>query len=238
MRSSNPALRDDTFVGYGGDATMTLAGTINKTGILLLLAMGSGALSWSLQRGGAGFLLPGIGLIGGFIVAMVTIFKPSISPYTAPVYAVLEGFLLGAIASASTAKSPGIASQAMILTFGTLFGMLAAYKFGVIKPTESFKRGVIAATLGIAVFYAIALVVGMFGVNIPLLHDSSMLGIVISLGIVVVAALNLVLDFDFIEQGVNNEAPKYMEWYGAFSIMVTLVWLYLEILRLLRRLRN
>ncbi|MDB6129746.1 MAG: hypothetical protein JWM04_853, partial [Verrucomicrobiales bacterium] len=132
----------------------------------------------------------------------------------------------------------GIASQAMILTFGTLFGMLAAYKFGVIKPTESFKRGVIAATLGITVFYAIALVVGMFGVNIPLLHDSSMLGIVISLGIVVVAALNLVLDFDFIEQGVNNEAPKYMEWYGAFSIMVTLVWLYLEILRLLRRLRN
>src|SRR4051812_37677615 len=117
MRSSNPALRDDTFVGYGGGDTMTLSGTINKTGILLLLAMGSGALSWSLQRSGAGLLLPGIGFIGAFIVALITIFKPNVSPYTAPIYAVLEGLLLGAIASVSSVKNPGIASQAMILTF-------------------------------------------------------------------------------------------------------------------------
>jgi uncharacterized YccA/Bax inhibitor family protein len=179
------------------------------------------------------------GLIGGFVVALVTIFKKNWSPFTAPIYALLEGLALGGISAIFERTYPGVAIQAVGLTLGTLFAMLLAYKTGMIRATQSFKIGVIAATGGIAVFYLVEMVLSMFfHINVPAINGSSPWGIAFSLFVVVVAALNLVLDFDMIETGVNGGAPKYMEWYGAFGLMVTLIWLYLEILRLLGKLRR
>jgi uncharacterized YccA/Bax inhibitor family protein len=250
IQSSNPALKEDTFRQFGRPGTgavakpMTIEGTVNKTGILLLLAVISASFTWTqvLAPGGAAFIGPLLigSLIGSLIVSLVTIFKPSASPYTAPVYAVLEGLLLGAISAVFNVRYPGIAAQAIGLTFGTLGVMLVAYRSGLIRATEKFKLGVIAATGAIALYYIVAMVAGMFGATALLgpLYSSSPLGIGVSLVIVVVAALNLILDFDFIEQGANYRAPAYMEWYGAFSLMVTLVWLYLEMLRLLAKLND
>lgn len=251
MKTSNPALGENTFrnvagVGYGtyidAASRMTMSGTVNKTGILLLLAVASAAWTWyRFMASGdissiAGLLM--LGAIGGFICAMVTVFKKEWSPALAPVYALLEGLVLGGISAITNIRYPGIAMQAVGLTFGTMFVLLFLYRSRIIKVTQKFRLGVIAATGGIMVFYLVQMVLGFFGVHFLALNGSGALGIGISLFICAIAALNLVLDFDFIERGVNYGAPKYMEWYGAFGLMITLVWLYLEILRLLARTRS
>jgi uncharacterized YccA/Bax inhibitor family protein len=218
---------------------MTLQGTVNKAGILILLAIASGAFTWNLFRSG-GDAMPWtlLGVIGGLVLALITIFRPQSSPYTAPMYAVCEGLFLGTISAISAKAYPGIAFQAMFLTFGTLAGMLMAYKTGLIRATAKFKLMVISATAGIALLYLATLILSFFHIQMPYLHDSSPIGIGISVVIVAVTAMNLVLDFSFIEEGIEYGAPKYMEWYGGFSLLVTLVWLYLEILRLLRKIRR
>ena len=251
MKTSNPALGDETFrrlagSGYGGtiDAAdrMTLNGTVHKTGILLVCALATAAWTWHLflQSRDMSAVAPMmlLGGIGGFIAAMVTIFKKEWSPATAPIYALLEGLFLGGTSAMFDVRYPGIGIQAVGLTFGTLFVLLLAYSARIIRVTQKFRLGVIAATGGIMVFYLVQMLLGFFGVHFSAVNGSGMLGIGISLFIVAIAALNLVLDFDFIEQGVAYGAPRYMEWYGAFGIMVTLVWLYLEILRLLSKMRD
>jgi uncharacterized YccA/Bax inhibitor family protein len=244
MKTSNPALNVNSFrvdQAVSGEA-MTLTGTVNKTGILLICVVATAAWSWSrffhAPASDTLFPLVAIGGIGGFIVAMVTIFKKEWSPITAPVYSLLEGLALGGISALFELRYPGIAMQAVGLTFATLFVLLMAYHTGLIRVTEKFKLGVVAATGGIAVFYLVQFVLGFFGVRFAAVNGSGVLGIGFSVVVVIVAALNLVLDFDFIENGVSTGAPKYMEWYGAFGLIVTLVWLYLEILRLLTKLNN
>jgi uncharacterized YccA/Bax inhibitor family protein len=180
----------------------------------------------------------GIGVGGGFVLALLTIFVKKWAPVLAPLYAALEGLALGSVSALYESRYPGIVFQAVALTFGTLAALLVAYKTRAIKATENFKLGVVAATGAIALVYLLSFVLGMFGMPVGFMHSNGWLGIGISLVVVFVAALNLVLDFDFIEQGANQGAPKYMEWYGAFGLMVTLVWLYLEILRLLSKLNR
>ena len=249
MRSGNPALRESTFLDLGSGTVvsrdagaMTLNGTVNKTGLLLLLAVLTGAFAWSqvqvTEYGVTGMGYVWGGMIAGFVLALATIFKKEWSPVTAPLYALAEGLFLGAISSVFEARFPGIVMQAVMLTFGTLFALLFAYRSGLIRATENFKLGVVAATGGIALVYLASIVMGFFGVQIPFIHESGIIGIGFSLFVVVIAALNLVLDFDFIETGVEQGAPRYMEWYSAFGLMVTLVWLYLEILRLLSKLQS
>ncbi len=244
MKTSNPALNINSFrVEQAISAEpMTLTGTVNKTGILLVCVVATAAWSWSrffnAPASGTVWPLVAIGGIGGFIVAMVTVFKKEWSPITAPIYALLEGLALGGISAVFELRYPGIAMKAVGLTFGTLFVLLMAYHSGLIPVTEKFKLGVVAATGGIAVFYLVQFVLGFFGIRFAAINGSGLLGIGFSVVVVIVAALNLVLDFDFIEGGVNAGAPKYMEWYGAFGLIVTLVWLYLEILRLLAKLSD
>jgi uncharacterized YccA/Bax inhibitor family protein len=179
-----------------------------------------------------------VGVIGGLVVGLITVFKKEWSPITAPLYCVLEGLFLGIISAIFEQMFPGIVFQAVSLTFGTLASLLLAYKTGLIKATENFKLGVTAATGGIMMIYLINFVMSFFGSGIPYIHESGTFGILFSLFVVVIAALNLVLDFDFIENGVEQKAPKYMEWYAAFGLLVTLIWLYLEILRLLAKMRS
>lgn len=251
LRSSNPALKDSTFLDLssgsvvaGDPTTMSLNGTVNKTGLLLLMTVLTAAFAWSQTMTPTGEVAPGAmiyllgGGIGGFVLAMATIFKKEWSPVTAPLYALVEGFFLGAISAIYNAQFHGIVLQAVMLTFGIMFALLFAYRSGMIKATENFKLGVAAATGGIALIYIATIVLGFFGIKIPYIHESGAIGIGFSLVVVVIASLNLVLDFDFIENGVEAGAPKYMEWYGAFGLMVTLVWLYLELLRLLSKLRR
>ncbi len=242
MRTSNPALNEKAFKGQVafGEA-MTLQGTVNKTGFLLLCVVATAAWTWGLSHSLApGAAIPWMmgGVFGGFIVALVTIFKQSWAPLTAPIYALLEGLALGGISAMFESTYHGVAMQAVGLTFGTLFVMLLAYKTGMIRATQGFKLGVIAATGGIAVFYLVEMVLSFFHVTVPAVNGSGVVGIGFSLFVVIIAALNLVLDFDMIESGVQSGAPKYMEWYGAFGLMVTLIWLYLEILRLLGKARR
>lgn len=252
MRSGNPVLKESTFLDLGSGTVvsrdagaMTLNGTVNKTGMLLLMTVLTAAFAWSqVEFGVDGRPQPGFGiymwggLIGGFILAMVTVFKKTWAPVTAPLYALVEGFFLGAISAMYNFMYQGIVLQAVMLTFGTLFALLFAYRTGLIKATENFKLGVVAATGGIALVYLATIVLGFFNIQIPLIHKSGLIGIGFSLFVIVIAALNLVLDFDFIESGVEQGAPKYMEWYGAFGLMVTLVWLYIEFLRLLAKLNS
>jgi uncharacterized YccA/Bax inhibitor family protein len=244
-RSSNPALSKDTFKSnpFSASSTevMTVQGTVNKVSIMLLLVLMGAIYTWNLYFSGntqSMAIWAMVGGIGGFIVSLVTIFKKEWSAYSAPIYAVLEGLFLGAISSLFEAHFHGIVIQAVALTFATLFALLFAYKSGIIKVTEKFKLGVFAATAGIALTYLVAFILGLFHVNVGFLNGSSTLSIVISLVVVVVAALNLVLDFDFIEEGQRVGAPKYMEWYGAFGLIVTLVWLYIEFLRLLSKINS
>ena len=242
LRSGNPALGAATFKSIPhvvGREAMTVGGTVNKTAMALAILFVTATYVWG--QGTAGTLPTGLiwgGFIGGFIVAMVTVFKHAWAPYTTPLYAALEGAALGGISFIFEQQYPGIVSQAIFLTFGTLGALLVAYRSGVIKATENFKLGVAAATGGIFLMYLLSFVVGLFGINVPLIHSSGTFGILFSLFVVVIAALNLVLDFDFIEEGAERGAPKYMEWYGAFGLLVTLVWLYLEILRLLAKLQS
>lgn len=249
IRSGNPALKESTFLDLGSGTVvsrdggaMTLNGTVTKTGLLVVLAVITATFAWMQVSSTAGVGNVGIyawgGAIGGLVLALVTVFKKEWSPVTAPLYALVEGFFLGAISAVFEMRFPGIVFQAVLLTFGTLFALLFAYRSGLIKATENFKLGVVAATGGIALVYLATIALGFFGIKIPMIHDSGIVGIGFSLFVVVIAALNLVLDFDFIENGVEQGAPKYMEWYGAFGLMVTLVWLYIEFLRLLSKLQS
>jgi uncharacterized YccA/Bax inhibitor family protein len=245
IKTSNPALGENTFRGQYGitdTAAMTLSGTVNKTGILLLCAIATAGYTWHLflqshqPTDVAPFML--VGLFGGFICGMVTVLKKEWSPVTAPIYALLEGLVLGGLSAITDLRYPGIGIQAVSLTFGTLLVLLLAYSSGLIPVTQKLRLGIVAATGGIMVFYLAELLLGFFGIHFTSINGSGAIGIAFSLFVVAIAALNLVLDFDFIEQGVKVGAPKYMEWYGAFGIVVTLVWLYLEILRLLSKLRS
>ena len=242
MRTANPALNAGTFAGLRShsERAMTIHGTVNKTAILLLLVTCGAAYTWNLFRNdtqSVGIWI-GIGAIGGFVVALVTCFKKNWAPFTAPLYAVLEGLFLGGISAMYDARFPnkGIVFQAVILTLGTLLSLLFAYRSGLIRATQNFRLGVFAATGGIALIYLVGIILSFFGKGIPLIHEAGWIGIGFSLFVVVIAALNLVLDFDFIEQGSEQGAPKFMEWYAAFGLMVTLIWLYLEMLRLLAKL--
>jgi uncharacterized YccA/Bax inhibitor family protein len=250
FKTSNPALGQNTFSNLAAQPgslidvqdRMTLNGTVNKTGILLICSIATAAWTWHMflpERDITNVApLMMLGLIGGFIVAMVTTFTKQWSPVTAPIYALLEGLVLGGLSAMLELRYPGIAIQAVSLTFGTLFVLLIAYRSGWIQVTQKFRLGVIAATGGIFVFYMLEMILGFFGVQFMSVNGNGVIGIGFSLIVVAIAALNLVLDFDFIEQGVQYGAPRYMEWYGAFGIMVTLVWLYLEILNLLSKMRS
>ena len=245
LKSSNPAFAEKTFGRLAPDITgtgqMTINGTINKTLVLLVLVVVPALWVWDMfAKSGMQAVTPWLygGLIGGLVFAMITIFKKTWAPYTAPAYAILEGLVIGGISAYAESQLKGIVFQAVALTFGTLFSLLVAYRSGLIKVTEKFRLGVVAATGAIFVVYLVSIVIGFFGVKVPFIYSGGTFGILFSLFVVVIAALNLVLDFDFIEQGAKQGAPRYMEWYGAFGLMVTLIWLYIEFLRLLTKLRQ
>jgi uncharacterized YccA/Bax inhibitor family protein len=238
LRTGNPTLKESTFRGVTratGEEAMTLQGTVNKTGLSLLVLLAAAALVWNSSTPQPFVLL---GLVGGLVTALVTVFKPIAAPVTTPLYAAFEGLLLGGLSLVFEARYPGIVINAVGLTLGTLAVLLLAYSSGLIRPSENFKLGVVAATGAVALLYFVSMVMGFFGKTIPFIHDSGPIGIGFSLFVVGLAALNLVLDFDFIERGAAMGAPKYMEWFGAFGLLVTLVWLYVEILRLLAKLQD
>jgi uncharacterized YccA/Bax inhibitor family protein len=259
MRTGNPALNATTFENFGvyrrqetgsvATSGMTILGTVHKTLFLLALAVGSACFTWSRTAAvaeagpGAGIGAAAGWVVGGALVALVAgfviCFKHTWSPILAPVYAIAEGLLLGGVSASFEARYPGIVVQAVGCTFGTLFCLLLAYRSGMIRATENVKLGIVAATGGIALLYLVTFVAGLFGFTLfSSLYGSGLVGIGFSVVVVAIAALNLVLDFDFIEQAAERGAPKYLEWYGAFALMVTLVWLYLEILRLLAKVSN
>lgn len=246
IRTTNPVLNEQAFQGFDGwsiadeQRGMTLSGTVQRTFVLLMLVVAASSWTWSLAAAGREQAMPWMigGLIGGLVLALVTTFKQTWSPVTAPLYAIAEGLFLGAVSAMFEAQYKGIVIQAVGLTFGTALVLLATYTSGLIRATENFKLGVVAATGGILLFYLVAMVLRMFGVPVPMIHDSGPIGIAFSAFVVVVAALNLVLDFDFIENGAERGAPRYMEWYGAFGLTVTLIWLYISMLRLLAKLRE
>jgi uncharacterized YccA/Bax inhibitor family protein len=245
-KSGNPAFKSKAFShrssDFSTDQVMTLSGTVNKTGFYLLLLTLSAAYTWNIFfNSGDPSSVTGLmifGLVGGLIAAMVTIFKPTVANISAPIYALLQGLAIGGISAMFESSYEGIVIQAVTLTFGTLAALLLAYKSGLIKPTENFRLMLFAATGGIFVLYMLNFVMSFFGASIGFIHSNGIMGIGFSLVVVAIAALNLVLDFDFIEQAAEQGAPKYLEAYGAFSLMVTLVWLYLEILRLLAKLNS
>ena len=243
MRSGNPSLNDKIFRGTLGATTerMTINGTVNKTMLLLTICVVAAAWTWGRFFGSGPQSIQGVvglGAIAGLVVAMVTVFKQTWAPYTAPLYALFEGLFIGGFSALMEARYPGIVIQAVGLTFGTLLCLLGAYKSGLIRATENFKLGVVAATGGIALLYLVQIGLHFFGKDMPFIHQSGTAGMLFSAFVVVIAALNLVLDFDYIERGAEAGAPKYLEWYGAFALLVTLVWLYLEILRLLGKSRD
>lgn len=240
-RSSNPVLSGKLLDKVGaaeGSSTMTIPGTINKIGLLILLVIAAASYSWSLvlkSEMSAAMTYMAVGGIGGLITALVTIFRPKSSPVSAPVYAILEGLFLGSVSALINLQYPGVAFQAVLLTIGTLFTMLFLYRSGRIRATPKFRRGVFMATGGVFFAYLMSWILSLFGVSVGFMHSAGPLGILINLVVIGIAAFNLILDFDFIERGAKMSAPKYMEWYGAFGLMVTLIWLYIEFLRLLSR---
>lgn len=246
MRTGNPALNDQTFrdlnVRVDSEQAMTIQGTVNKSFLLLACVLLTAGYTWNLyfRTSDPAQVTPWMigGALGGFILALITVFKQSWAPVTAPIYSLLEGLFIGGISVLAEAQYPGIVIQAVGLTFGTCLALLVAYKSGLVRATENFKLGVVAATGGIALVYLVSIVLGFFGVNIPYIHGNGLIGIGFSIFVVIIAALNLVLDFDFIEKGASQKLPRYMEWYAAFGLMVTLVWLYIEFLRLLMKLRS
>ncbi|GIO89490.1 MULTISPECIES: Bax inhibitor-1/YccA family protein [Paenibacillus] len=241
-RSGNPTLNENTFERsrhYNDQETMTIGGTVNKSFMLLALLIGAAVISWVMFFNGYDmFPLMVGGAIGGFVLALIISFAPKSAPFLAPIYAVAEGLFLGALSANYESLYYGITLQAALLTMCVFLGMLLAYKTGLIKASPGFRRGIIAATAGVALVYLLSFVLGLFGVTVPYLHDSTPIGIGISIVIIIIAALNFVLDFNFIEEGAHQGAPKYMEWYGSFGLLVTLVWLYIEIIRLLAKLAN
>ncbi len=244
FKSGNPAMNVfQNTITLPGTGVMTERGTLNKFFLLFLLVMASASLTWKAFYDGVNVMPWMIGsAILGFITAMIVIFKKEWAAYLTPVYALFEGVFLGAISAtynnAFAKTAPGIVTQAVLLTFGAVIAMYLLYRFRIIKVTEQFRSIILIATAGIAIFYVLSMVLRMFSVDIAFLHEGSLLGIGFSLVVVVIAALNLLLDFDMIEKGVAAGAPKYMEWYGAFGLLVTIVWLYLEILRLLSKLTS
>jgi uncharacterized YccA/Bax inhibitor family protein len=261
MRTQNPVLNPEAFSRGGGvgvlerpsagpvaapdvpfavqQRRMTVEGTVYRTGLLLLLVVAAATLSWRAADRGV-LLLPGLGasffvLLG---LGIATAFKPRWAIVTGPLYALASGVVLGAVSALYNAQYEGIVAQAVIGTLGTATGMLVAYRTGLIRATATFRKVVVSATLGIMLLYLVSIGMRLFGATLPLLHDTGPLGILLTLGIVVIAALNLVLDFDFIERAAKTGADQRMEWFGAFALTVTLVWLYLEILRLLSKLRR
>jgi uncharacterized YccA/Bax inhibitor family protein len=243
FRSNNPILKESAFAGQiTAGRTMTIQGTVNRTGILLLCVVIGAAWTWGLSHSPEpGAALPWTfgGAIGGLVMALVTIFKKNWSPLTSPIYALLEGLFLGGISAFFEAKYPGIAMQAISLTFGVMAVMLLAYTFRIIKATPKFVLGVVIATGGICLVYLVnVIMVSFFHSQISVLSNGTPLAIGISIFILIIAALNLIIDFDMIEQAAQSGAPKYMEWYGAFGLMVSLIWLYLQVLRLLSNTRR
>lgn len=246
FKSGNPTLGEKIFdrpVSLLNAETMTVRGTLNKFGILFLMVLASAGFAWKLFYSNVdimGYMWAAV--IIALIMAVVITFKKEWSGYLTPVYALFEGFALGALSAAYNhifeKRAPDIITQAVGLTFGVVIAMYLLYNFKVIKATERFKSIVITATAGIAIFYLISMVLRMFGVTIPFIHEGSTIGIIFSLVVVGIAAMNLILDFDRIEEGANVGAPKYMEWYCSFGLLVTIVWLYLEILRLLSKLAD
>jgi uncharacterized YccA/Bax inhibitor family protein len=241
LQSGNPAMNAGTFTQTApvpASEAMTLGGTVNKAAMSLAILLIAATYVWGRGEdpATAGWVL--VGVIAGFVLALATVFKQTWAPYTTPAYAAAEGLALGGISVVFNRTYPGIVGQAVFLTVGTLAALLVAYRSGVIRATEKFKLGVFAATGGIALLYVFSFVLGFFHVPVPLIQSNGTFGILFSVFVVVIAALNLVLDFDFIERGVERGAPQYMEWYGAFGLLVTLVWLYLEILRLLAKLQS
>jgi uncharacterized YccA/Bax inhibitor family protein len=251
-KSSNPVFGNNIFSrpATGTDSeVMTVNGTINKTGLMLLIVIFAATFTWRKFFGAIDPAIPGAipsgitgwmigGAIGGLITALITTFSPRRAAITAPIYAVFEGLFLGAASAMFEARFPGLVMRAVSLTFGVFFIMLLLYRSGTIRATDKFRAVIFAATGGIALVYLVSFIMGLFGVNVSFLHGNNLLSIGISLFIVAIAALNLILDFDMIEQGSYAGAPKYMEWYGAFGLMVTLIWLYLEMLRLLSKLAS
>lgn len=246
FKSGNPTLsenkfRSTTITTITDENAMTIKGTLNKFGFMLLMLMASAFYSWKEADNAGANVMPLIlgGAIGGLVIAIVLMFKKEWAPFLAPLYALLEGLFIGAISSFFNQAYPGIVMQAVGLTFSVGIGMYFLYAMRIIRATEKFKSVLITATVGIALFYFAIMILRMFSVNIdetmPFVNGGGMFGIGFSLIIVAIAALNLILDFDMIEQGAEMGAPKYMEWYGAFGLMVTFVWLYMEILRLLSK---
>ena len=243
FKTGNPTLNEKIFdrsiqQPYG--EVMTINGTLQKFGILFLLTIAMAGLSWKMIYSGKDItMMMWVSLFGALGVALGIFFRPQLSSYLAPVYALLKGFAIGAISAyynyAFAKVAPNIITQAVALTFGVVIAMYLLYNFKIIKATETFKSVVITATFGIFIFYLIVLGLGFFNINIPFIHEGTTFGIIFSLLVVGLAALNLILDFDMIEQGAKRGAPKYMEWYGSFALLVTIVWLYLEILRLLSK---
>jgi len=248
FKSGNPTLTQKMFdksatIEADMQGTMSVRGTINKFGFLMIMIIAGAAYNWHLfEDGNRGLMttLMMVGIFGGLIAAIAISFKPNWAGYLAPLYGLLEGLFIGGISAILNAafaeKYPGLIMQAVGLTFGVAIAMFLLYNFRIIRATEKFKSVIFTATLGIGIFYLLTMVLRLFGVNVGFMYDSSLLSIGISLFIVAIAALNLILDFDMIEQGAERGAPKFMEWYGAFGLLVTLVWLYLEILRLLSKL--
>ena len=220
---------------------MTLTGVVNRSILLLLLVAGTSAGVWTYSSSHPSAIYPAVmvGTLGGFVVAIATSFKRNWAPITSPIYAVLEGLFIGGISLVMEQRFPGLVLQAVLLTFGVMFALLAAYQSRIIRPSQTFKAVIVGATFGIMIVYLVSMALQLvFHAGIPLITDNGPIGIIFSLVVVGIAALNLVLDFDFIENGVASGAPKWMEWYAAFALTVTLVWLYIEILRLLSKMRR
>lgn len=244
MKSGNPVLSEDVFAQWAAAdrraTVMTVEGTAGKALILFMILVATAAISWNQALAGSSatsILMYG-GLIGGLVLAFATVFKPTWSPVTAPLYAACEGLFLGAISSFFNQRYQGIVIEAVGLTFGVMFMMLAIYVTRLIRVTPQLTAAIFAATGAVCLVYLATWILGFFGISIPYIHQNGLIGIGFSLVVVGIAAFNLLLDFDMIERGAASEAPKFMEWYGAFGLMVTLIWLYLEILRLLSKLRS
>lgn len=241
IESSNPAFRNAAFsraVARPDEGVMTLGGTIFKSFVLVLVTAGFTIYTWQkIPLADVGPYVIG-GAIGGFLVALLTIFKPTLAPWTAPIYAVVEGIALGGISAMYSARYAGLPAQAVTLTFGVFVVMLALYASGLVRATPLFRRVLVTAALGLLGFYLLTFIVGFFGIQMPLVHSASPMGIGFSVVACLIASFFLILDFDLISEGVQRRAPRYMEWYGAFTLLVSLVWIYLEMLRLLGKLRR
>lgn len=234
---SNPALNEKTLLkirDLDDTSRMTVSGTMNRAGLLILLTILGASYGWTQQSMP---LMIGM-VIGTLILALVIIFKPHLAPMLSPVYAVAEGVLLGTISAVYSLRYPGIVTNALILTLSISVLMLALYRFKIIVVTDKVRSIVIGATMAIAATYMVSIVLSFFGTTIPMIHETGWVGIGFSVVVVGVAAFNLLLDFDMIERSERAGAPKFMEWYGGFALLVTLVWLYMEILRLLGKLNR